>query len=422
MKNAVGLILVLFFSDFLNAQVGIGTTTPDASSILDVSSETHGMLLPRLTTVQRNAIVNPANGLILFNTSTANFNYFDTVWKDFSPGYKSVNAIGTISTTSTDEINIPGMSLVPAEGIHSVTFESQISNTSFNSPSLVDSNLLLTDYYLLYDQLVNYTTTNALHAGNFGNGETLTSGKYSIGSAISVTGALILDGSGDSNSVFIIHSTGAINFAASCTIILTNGASAENVFWLAEGAIGIGASCIIKGTLMSHDGAIAVGASCTIDGRMITNAGAVSFGPGVCTSPATTSTMINVRSLHTFVIFTGSGAISNTASSTYNGNICSGLGDTSSLSTATVNGIIVPPNSYTQISNGINTIATFSIYQNDVLIPSSSKQITCNSDYTNLSLSAIVTVSEGQLITVKWKVNSGNLSLGNRVLTCVKVQ
>lgn len=422
MKNAVRLILVLFFSQLLNAQVGIGTTNPDDSSILDVSSDAKGILMPRLTNIQRDEIVNPANGLILFNTSTANFNYFDTVWKDFSPGYKSVNAIGTISTTSTDAVAVPGMSLSPCPGVHSVTFESQISNTSFNSPYMVDSNLLLTDFYLLYDQLQNYTTTNAVHAASFGNGETLLPGKYAVGSAIAITGALILDGGGDSNAVFIIHSSGAINFAASCTVILTNGASVENVLWLAEGAIGIGASCIIKGTLMSHDGAIAVGASCTIDGRMITNAGAVSFGPGSCTSPANVSTIINVRSLHTFVIFTGAGAISNTPTSTYNGNICSSLGDTSSLSTATVNGIIVPPDTYAQISDGVKTIATFSIYQNDVLIPSSSKQITCNSDYTNLSLSAIATVSQGQSITIKWKVNAGNLSLGNRVLTSLKVQ
>lgn len=422
MRNAAVFILVLFFSEFLNAQVGIGTTNPDDSSILDISSDSKGLLIPRVTTVQRNAIVNPALGLILFNLTTSNFNYFDSIWKDFSPGYKSINAIGTITTTSTNDINVPGMILSPTEGVYSVTFESQISNASFNIPILVDSNLLLTDYYLLYDQLQNYTTTNAIHSGSFGNGETIIAGKYRISSAIAVTGALILDGGGNPNAVFIIHTTGAINFAASSTIILTNGASAENVFWLAEGAIGIGASCIIKGSLVSHNGAIAAGASCTIDGRMITNAGAVSFGPGSCTAPPNISTVINVGSLQTFVIFTGTGGISNTPTSTYNGNICSGLGDTSSLSTAIVNGIIVPPNSYSQISNGTNTIATFSIYQNDVLIPSSSKQITCNSDYTNLSLSAIATVLQGQSITVKWKVNAGNLALGNRILTSIKVQ
>jgi hypothetical protein len=37
----------------LFAQVGIGTVTPDASSVLDVSSTTQGMLAPRMTSTQK---------------------------------------------------------------------------------------------------------------------------------------------------------------------------------------------------------------------------------------------------------------------------------------------------------------------------------------------------------------------------------
>lgn len=56
-------------------QVGIGTTTPDNSSILDIESNSQGVLLPRLTTAQRNAIVNPANGLLFYNTDLAEFQF-----------------------------------------------------------------------------------------------------------------------------------------------------------------------------------------------------------------------------------------------------------------------------------------------------------------------------------------------------------
>ncbi len=52
------------------AQVGIGTTTPAASAQLDVNSTTKGLLPPRMTTTQRDAITSPANGLIIFNTAT----------------------------------------------------------------------------------------------------------------------------------------------------------------------------------------------------------------------------------------------------------------------------------------------------------------------------------------------------------------
>ncbi|HEX2629030.1 MAG TPA: hypothetical protein VHM26_08465 [Chitinophagaceae bacterium] len=43
-------------------------SSPDASSILDVSSNTKGMLLPRMTQAQRNAIASPANGLFIYQT------------------------------------------------------------------------------------------------------------------------------------------------------------------------------------------------------------------------------------------------------------------------------------------------------------------------------------------------------------------
>ena len=48
------------------AQVGIGTTTPDASAALEVKSTTKGFLLPRMTEVQMNAISNPAEGLMVY--------------------------------------------------------------------------------------------------------------------------------------------------------------------------------------------------------------------------------------------------------------------------------------------------------------------------------------------------------------------
>ena len=48
--------------------VGVGTSSPNSSAILDITSTTKGFLTPRMTMIQRNAISNPANGLIIYCT------------------------------------------------------------------------------------------------------------------------------------------------------------------------------------------------------------------------------------------------------------------------------------------------------------------------------------------------------------------
>ncbi len=61
--------------------VGIGITTPDASAILDLTANNKGLLVPRLTTLQRNAIAAPAAGLLIYDTDFDQFWYYDgTQW------------------------------------------------------------------------------------------------------------------------------------------------------------------------------------------------------------------------------------------------------------------------------------------------------------------------------------------------------
>lgn len=64
---------------FLFAQnnIGIGTAAPDASSLLELNSTSKGFLVPRLNSTQRNAINNPANALMVFDTDSNCFFYFN---------------------------------------------------------------------------------------------------------------------------------------------------------------------------------------------------------------------------------------------------------------------------------------------------------------------------------------------------------
>lgn len=60
-----------------NGSMGIGTDSPNSTAKLDIASTTQGFLPPRMTTVQRNAINNPATGLMIFNVTDKVPEFFD---------------------------------------------------------------------------------------------------------------------------------------------------------------------------------------------------------------------------------------------------------------------------------------------------------------------------------------------------------
>jgi len=67
--------------------VGTGNPTPDASAMLDVQSTAKGMLAPRLTTAQRNLIATPATGLLIFNSTTNQFEFWTGIaWSPVGAG------------------------------------------------------------------------------------------------------------------------------------------------------------------------------------------------------------------------------------------------------------------------------------------------------------------------------------------------
>jgi hypothetical protein len=99
------LSLVLLTSLATNAQVGIGTASPNASAELDVSSTTKGFLPPRMTAVQRNAIATPAQGLMIYCTNCGTNGE-----PQYYNGLSWVNLIGGVRQTS--QLNQVGADLV----------------------------------------------------------------------------------------------------------------------------------------------------------------------------------------------------------------------------------------------------------------------------------------------------------------------
>lgn len=85
----LAILITVFSSFYANAQVGIGTTSPHASALLDVSSTTKGFLPPRMTSTQRDAIASPETGLTIYNSTINAFQcYNGTAW------YSTVHYVG----------------------------------------------------------------------------------------------------------------------------------------------------------------------------------------------------------------------------------------------------------------------------------------------------------------------------------------
>ncbi len=70
MKKRLLVLPIMFFVSFcsFSQNVGIGTTTPDASAALDITTTDKGLLIPRMSIASINAIVNPAKGLLVYDS------------------------------------------------------------------------------------------------------------------------------------------------------------------------------------------------------------------------------------------------------------------------------------------------------------------------------------------------------------------
>lgn len=124
-RNCLLILLVLTAlpSCLLKAQVSISSTatTPDASAMLDVKSNSKGILIPRTSTVSRVAIVNPAKGLMVYDTTTSSFWFHNGIaWNEVTVnsnvwavnGNSSTNpAINYLGTSDSQPLNIKVHSL-----------------------------------------------------------------------------------------------------------------------------------------------------------------------------------------------------------------------------------------------------------------------------------------------------------------------
>ena len=113
------LILFAIFTTFATMAQSVGInadgSAANTSAMLDVSSTTKGLLPPRMTTVQRDAISSPAEGLVIYNTTTKGLEFkSSTGWVSLTT--ISVGTIGGSSNANAATITSGVLSLTPADG------------------------------------------------------------------------------------------------------------------------------------------------------------------------------------------------------------------------------------------------------------------------------------------------------------------
>lgn len=120
--------LLIILPIFIQAQVGINTSQsqPDTSAMLDIQSAEKGILIPRMTQTQRDAIQNPATSLVIYNTDDSTFNYFSGLtWLETSSLWEQKgdtlfsdeqNKVGIGTATPTEKLSLEGGSFTHSPG------------------------------------------------------------------------------------------------------------------------------------------------------------------------------------------------------------------------------------------------------------------------------------------------------------------
>ena len=272
------LVSLLLTTNFLIAQVtnnlqlptSINSTgaAPATSAMLDVSATDKGMLVPRMTSAQRTAIASPASGLLVFDTDTGGFWFYNgTIWTDLSSPKMLADADGDtkIQVEENPDEDIIRFDLGGTE--HMV-----LSTVPGGSPQLQLPNAL-------------GNTFIGMSAGN--------SGASGMNNTAIGNGALSSNTEGTSNTAtglqaLVLNTTGVRNTANGASALTFNSSGSDNtaLSWLAlfnnttgDGNTAAGAAALETNTTGSNN--TALGRFADVLTNNLTNATAIGYNAKV---------------------------------------------------------------------------------------------------------------------------------------------
>lgn len=293
MKTIMSFAFLLFTFFCLTAQSNIQQTlsvngtgaAAHASAMLDVSANNKGVLVPRMTSLERIAIASPATGLLVFDTTTGTFWFFNgSVWMNIAPQTLLTDADGDTKVQveeSPDEdiirFDLAGMEKMVlrknAGGSPRLELPNTLENTfvgldagSINSTG--DKNSVFGKQALLQ---------NSTGIGNTALGwQTLSSNSTGTANTASGIQALLFNTSGGVNSAYganalSLNSTGSNNSAFGWTALINNTTGAGNT--------ALGAATLNGNTIGNNNTALGNGAD--VLSNNLTNATAIGYNAKV---------------------------------------------------------------------------------------------------------------------------------------------
>jgi hypothetical protein len=177
-SGGVGVSGALIMGTSSTASIG-SNGAPDASSILDLTSTTRGVLLPRMTTEQRNAIASPATGLILYDSTASELQIRDSTQIGYYASYIPTNfvlasnvvtctcandfSVGTVITITN--VNATGFSLLQGR-TYTVATASGANFTFALVNADIGSAANTIGYIRTYKTITSAATFNSIQKGN----------------------------------------------------------------------------------------------------------------------------------------------------------------------------------------------------------------------------------------------------------------
>lgn len=163
MKRNLLVIFYIVISISLYSQVGINTTTVDASAMLQVESTDRGILIPRMTTSQRLSIAEPATGLLVYDltlhqiyqnsgTSTA------PTWMPLADKNEK-NSFFYMPSISIDASSVIANQTLDLYGIYKKQFTGENASTFVKNPSAESSIPYFKSPIDLNYYIINYDNT-----------------------------------------------------------------------------------------------------------------------------------------------------------------------------------------------------------------------------------------------------------------------